>query len=176
MNSIAASRSIASARSTTTPSNAIATVRFASDGEMPLAISRPVMLFGNSRRAPSGKVRAIIGCCSTGFRLATPNWNPDAGACLSGIKLSCGSLLRTSAGKRERGGLVAQVGANANNRPRHRDFFVTCGAHSPLSFDTHMIYMHLHEKSHRTRPCADRLDARKLRHRLLGAGARGHAC
>jgi hypothetical protein len=28
-------------------------------------------------------------------------WNPEADSCLSGIDLSCGSLLRTSAGKRE---------------------------------------------------------------------------
>jgi hypothetical protein len=29
-------------------------------------------------------------------------WNPEAGAVLSGMAVSCGSLLRTSAGKRER--------------------------------------------------------------------------
>src|ERR1700733_4602169 len=103
MNSILASCSMGSARSATTPSSAIATVRLASDGEMPLAMSRPVMLLGNSRLAPSGKMRAMRGSGSIGFKLATPNWNPDAGALLSGIDLSCGSLLRTSAGKRERG-------------------------------------------------------------------------
>ena len=39
MNSIFASCEIGSARSLTTPSSAIATVRLASDGEMPLAMS-----------------------------------------------------------------------------------------------------------------------------------------
>src|SRR4051812_28937173 len=114
MNSIFASCSMGSARSTTVPSSAIATVRFASDGEMPLATSKPVMFFGNSRLAPSGKVRAMRGSGSTGFKLATLYWNPAAGAFLSGISLSCGSLLRTSAGKRERGGLVAQVPVEGN--------------------------------------------------------------
>src|SRR5471030_536657 len=109
MNSIFASASIGSARSRKSPSSAIATVRLASDGEMPLAISRPVMLLGNSRLAPSGKVRAMRGSGSTGFRLATLYWNPDAGAFLSsGMVVSCCSLLRTSAGKRERGGLLAR--------------------------------------------------------------------
>ena len=59
-NSILASRSIGSFRSVSTPSSAIATVRLASEGEMPLAISKPVMPWGNSRRAPSGKVNATI--------------------------------------------------------------------------------------------------------------------
>ena len=46
--------------------DAIATERFASDGEMSLAISRPVMFWGNSRRTPSGKVTATmhVSCCS----------------------------------------------------------------------------------------------------------------
>jgi len=44
-----------SARSATVPSSTIATVRLASEGEMPLAMSRPVELSGYSRRAPSGK-------------------------------------------------------------------------------------------------------------------------
>ena len=43
------------------------------------------MLLGNSRLAPSGKVRAMRGSGSTGFRLATLYWNPDAGAFLSGM-------------------------------------------------------------------------------------------
>jgi hypothetical protein len=44
----------------------------------------------------------VIFCTdSVGFKFARPNWNPDAGALLSGIGVSCGSLLRTSAGKRE---------------------------------------------------------------------------
>src|SRR5262245_61981097 len=65
-NSIAASRSIGSARSVTVPSSAMATVRLASDGEMPLAMSRPLVPAGNSRRAPSGKVSVTImhSCCS----------------------------------------------------------------------------------------------------------------
>ena len=42
------------------PSSAIATVRFANEGEMPLAMSRPVVPWGYSRRAPSGKVSATI--------------------------------------------------------------------------------------------------------------------
>src|SRR3977135_3061265 len=114
MNSIFASWSIGSARSLTTPSSAIATVRLASDGEMPLAISRPVMLLGNSRLAPSGKMRAMRGSGSIGFRLATLYWNPDAGAFLSGITFSCGSLLRTSAGTREHE--IAQDAARSNHR------------------------------------------------------------
>ena len=60
MSSIFASLEIGSLRSATTPSSAIATVRLASEGEMPLAISSPVMSLGNSRLAPSGKVRAIF--------------------------------------------------------------------------------------------------------------------
>src|SRR5580704_11625325 len=38
----------------------MATVRLASDGEIPLAMSRPVVFGGKSRRAPSGKVTATI--------------------------------------------------------------------------------------------------------------------
>src|SRR5215813_9018885 len=57
-NSIFASRSIGSARSASAPSSAIATVRLASDGEIALATSKPVMPLGYSRRAPSGKVSA----------------------------------------------------------------------------------------------------------------------
>ena len=45
-NSILASRSIGSARSASAPSSAMATVRLASEGEMPLAMSRPVMPLG----------------------------------------------------------------------------------------------------------------------------------
>jgi hypothetical protein len=45
-------------------------------------------------------VRAILPDW-TGFRFATLYWNPEAGAFLSGIVVSCSSLLRTSAGKRE---------------------------------------------------------------------------
>src|SRR5213082_3155807 len=86
-----ASRSILSERSATTPSSAIATVRLASEGEMPLAISRPVVSLGNSRVAPSGKVSATL-LDSTGFRLLRLYLK-------SVIAISCGSLLRTSAGK-----------------------------------------------------------------------------
>ena len=88
MKSIRASCVIGSLRSATTPSSAIATVRLASEGEMPLAISRPVMSNGNSRFAPSGKVRVIFCTGSAGFKFARPNWNPDAGALLSGIGVS----------------------------------------------------------------------------------------
>src|SRR5256714_1380475 len=91
MNSIFASCSIGSARSVTTPSSAIATVRLASEGEMPLAMSSPVVSLGNSRVAPSGKVSAIL-LDSTGFRLLRLYLK-------SVIEISCGSLLRTSAGK-----------------------------------------------------------------------------
>ena len=53
-------------RSASKPSSAMATVRLASEGEMPLAISNPVTPLGKSRRAPSGKVKATIvhSCCS----------------------------------------------------------------------------------------------------------------
>src|SRR6266478_6676046 len=57
-NSILASCAIGSARSASAPSSAIATVRLASDGEIALATSKPVMPVGYSRRAPSGKVSA----------------------------------------------------------------------------------------------------------------------
>src|SRR5437879_12491265 len=81
----------------------MATVRLASDGEMPLAISRPVLPLGNSRFAPSGKVTAIFSVGSAGFRLVMLYWNLDADSCLSGIDLFCGSLLWTRAGQRETG-------------------------------------------------------------------------
>jgi hypothetical protein len=58
MNSILASRSIGSVMSASVPSSAMATVRLAKEGEMPLATSRPVVPEGYSRRAPSGKVSA----------------------------------------------------------------------------------------------------------------------
>src|SRR4029079_15098050 len=89
-------------------------VRLASDGEMRLAMSRPVMLWGNSRLAPSGKVRTIFIWGSAGFKFARPNWNPDAGALLSGIGVSLSSLLRTSAGKRD--AAVYSRGFGACNR------------------------------------------------------------
>ncbi len=60
ISSIFASASIGSLRSASVPSSAIATVRLASEGEMPWAISRPVVPLENSRFAPSGKVRAIF--------------------------------------------------------------------------------------------------------------------
>ena len=88
MSSIFASPEIGSLRSATTPSSAIATVRLASEGEMPLAISSPVMSLGYSRFAPSGKVRVIFSKGSAGFKLARPNWNPDAGVFWSGIVVS----------------------------------------------------------------------------------------
>src|SRR2546430_13446298 len=105
----------------------MATVRLASEGEMPLAISRPVLPLGNSRFAPSGKVTAIFSVGSAGFRLVILYWNPDADSCLSGIDLSCGSLLRTSAGKRGNSGIAGDSGGaigvpsrkSAENRLRH---------------------------------------------------------
>ena len=60
------------------PSSAIATVRLASEGDMPLAISKPVVFLGNSRLAPSGKVTAIM-FDSTGLRFDRPKTNPDGG-------------------------------------------------------------------------------------------------
>ena len=87
-NSILASCEIGSLRSATTPSSAIATVRLASDGEMPFAISSPVMSLGNSRLAPSGKVRAILFTGSAGLRFVRLYWNPDAGVFWSGILVS----------------------------------------------------------------------------------------
>ena len=56
---------------------------------------------GNSRLAPSGKVRATFISGSTGLRFVRPNWNPEAGLFWSDMGLSLCSLLRTSAGKRD---------------------------------------------------------------------------
>src|SRR3954464_2423147 len=78
ISSILASASMGSSRSETTPSSAIATVRLASDGEMPLASSRPVMLLAYSRRAPSGKVRVIFSGGVTGLKLLRLYWKPDS--------------------------------------------------------------------------------------------------
>src|SRR3979490_3249972 len=76
-----------SARSTTVPSSAIATVRLASEGEMPFAMSRPVMLAGYSRRAPSGKVRATMGLGSSGSLPRTGVGKRGFGAgAFSGVK------------------------------------------------------------------------------------------
>src|SRR6202007_1837321 len=89
-----------SLRSASTPSSAIATVRLASEGEMPWAISSPVVSLGYSRFAPSGKVRVTFSTGSTGLRLVIEYWNPDSDL-WSVMVVSFGSLLRTSAGKRE---------------------------------------------------------------------------
>src|SRR5450756_2025898 len=87
---------------------------------MPLAMSRPVVLFGNSRVAPSGKVTATFIWGSAGLRFATLYWNPDAGAFLSGMAVSCGSLLRTSAGKRECSGIAGDSAAATGKRAGFR--------------------------------------------------------
>ena len=57
---ILASLVMGSLRSLKSPSSCMATVRLASEGEMPLAMSRPVVPWAYSRRAPSGKVTATI--------------------------------------------------------------------------------------------------------------------
>ena len=117
-NSILASCAILSARSPSSPSSAIATVRLTSEGEMPLTISVPLMFLGNcARRRPETSGRSCQD--STGFRFVRLYLKS---ASYVGM-ISCGSLLRTSAGKRESSGiagdlLVAQSGILRENPAR----------------------------------------------------------
>ena len=65
MNSILASCSIGSPRSVSTPSSAMATVRLASEGEMPLAISSRLSRWGNpDARRREGQSDHHDSCCS----------------------------------------------------------------------------------------------------------------
>jgi hypothetical protein len=84
---------------------------------MPLAMSKPVVPRGYSRRAPSGKLMVIFSTGAAGFRLLRLYWKPgldwsaadfesgdlESGDLESDRGLSLSSLLRTSAGKREQG-------------------------------------------------------------------------
>src|SRR3569833_600057 len=99
ISSILASLVMGSLRSARSPFSAIATVRLASDGEMPLAMSRPVVLSGYSRLAPSGKVMVIFCTGSAGLRLVMLYWKPDSDLCGSGFDRSAldGSALDGSA-------------------------------------------------------------------------------
>ena len=58
-------------------------------------------VFGEFALGAVGEGEGDLCSDSTGFRLVRLYWNPDAGAFLSWHGVSCGSLLRTSAGKRE---------------------------------------------------------------------------
>src|SRR5215469_1053575 len=169
-NSIFASCAMESLRSARSPSSVIATVRLASEGEMLLAISRPVVSFRNSRLAPSGKVSVTFAGGCAGLRLVMLYWNPDSDLC-SDMHRSLSSLLRTSAGKREYSDIAADTGVAMRllevcRRTMHSTHeIVSCRC----------IKISATGPAVNTRFACAALMLEKHRHRLLGDGAGGDA-